>query len=384
MNPATKTPRIERLRVSNFRSIGEEQVLDLSPLTVIVGANGAGKSNLADVFSFVRDSLVLGLPAAIAGRGGIEAVRRRGTGQPNVLRISLEVQLSTGPATYELVVGDDSQYGAQVLWERATCGDPDRSHGFHVERGKWIGSNDGLDPRVSRATLTLPAIAGDERYSELYEALVRVVVYSVFPDALRAPQKHSAERPMSRRGENWLSVLDERSEPAWRAELLAGLTHLTGDIDNLQVQSAGGYYIARFHHRTNGHGSWFDAIQESDGTLRVAAILTALLQEPPLSLVGIEEPELAVHPGALPLLVDYLRQASLQSQVLITTHSPELLNCVDPREVRVVTRASAGTEVRRLADGQLGAVRDGLYRLGDLMLVEGLMQQEGPRGNDNP
>ena len=138
------------------------------------------------------------------------------------------------------------------------------------------------------------------------------------------------------------------------------------------MSKAASYLVARFRHGGNGQGKWFDAAQESDGTLRVAGILTALLQDPPLPLVGIEEPELTVHPGALPLLLDYLRQASDRSRVLLTTHSPELLNLVKADEVRVVARSNSGTRIGGMAEDQRDAVTRGLLRLGELMTTEGL------------
>jgi predicted ATPase len=89
-------------------------------------------------------------------------------------------------------------------------------------------------------------------------------------------------------------------------------------------------------------------------------------------VIGIEEPELTVHPGALPLLVDFLRQASEQSQVIITAHSPNLLDLLKEDEVRVVERREGVTTVGRMIQQQQGAVRDGLLKLGELMITEGL------------
>ena len=76
--------------------------------------------------------------------------------------------------------------------------------------------------------------------------------------------------------------------------------------------------------RTKDRPKWFESAQESDGTLRVAGIITALLQNPAPTLIGVEEPLLTVHVGAIPLLYDYLKQASWRCQVWVTTHSVEL------------------------------------------------------------
>lgn len=120
---------------------------------------------------------------------------------------------------------------------------------------------------------------------------------------------------------------------------------------------------------------WLDASQESDGTLRVAGIITALLQEPPVPVIGIEEPELTVHPGAIPLLFDFLKQASRRSQVLVTTHSPELLDHLEVDNVRVVLRGPEGTGVARISAEQREAVRNRLLSLGDVLRTEGLQPE---------
>jgi predicted ATPase len=117
-----------------------------------------------------------------------------------------------------------------------------------------------------------------------------------------------------------------------------------------------------------------DATEESDGTLRFIGIVTALLQEPPVPVLGIEEPELTVHPGAIPLLYDFLKEASRRSQVLVTTHSPELLDLVDPEEVRVVLRGREGTTIGPMSAVQREAVRGRLLTLGEVLRAEGLQQ----------
>lgn len=103
-----------------------------------------------------------------------------------------------------------------------------------------------------------------------------------------------------------------------------------------------------------------------------------------MPLVGIEEPELTVHPGAIGLVYDFLVQASKQSQVIVTTHSPELLDLVDVSSVRVVSRSSErGTTVAPLAASQRTAVRQGLLSLGEVLRTEGF-QQDLPNLDTKP
>ncbi len=204
-----------------------------------------------------------------------------------------------------------------------------------------------------------------------------MAVYSIFPDRLREPQKFDPTHPMSEHGENWVSILKEQPSGASKTELVAALAKLTGDVEDVRVEPVGGYLSVQFKHavKDTKRPKWFDSAQESDGTLRVAGIITALSQSPSLTLVGIEEPELTVHPGAIPMIFDFLQQASSRSQVLVTTHSPELLDLVDPDDVRVVERRQGVTTVGSLATRQIEAVRTRLMSLGELVRTEGAQQQ---------
>ena len=363
--------RITRIGVSNYRSVGRNQSASLGAMTVFVGPNGSGKSNVVDVLSFVHDAMHMGLSGAITGRGGIDAVRRWSAGRPYNVSITLDFELGSGSGSYAFEITGDRREEFRVKSETAEVSTDQGPAGFTVERGNWQGP-EGLEPRISDTSLALPAVAGDERFGRLFDLISRLAIYSIYPDTLRRPQTYSPDKPMHKHGDNWVSILRDQEPSTWKREVVAGLRRLTGDVRDIKVSKAASYLVAQFRHGGNGQGKWFDAGQESDGTLRVAGILTALLQDPPLPLVGIEEPELTVHPGALPLLMDYLRQASDRSQVLLTTHSPELLNLVKADEVRVVVRSNSGTRIGGMAEEQRDAVAKGLLRLGELMTTEGL------------
>ena len=155
---------------------------------------------------------------------------------------------------------------------------------------------------------------------------------------------------MTESGDNLSTILKKKHNKSWAPDLLTALGALTGDIDGLRVHQAGDFLITEFRHVVAGieerelrRTIWADAGRESTGTLRMAAIISALLQMPSLSLIGIEEPELNIHPGAIPLLYDYLDEATCRSQVVITTHSPELLALLDADDVRVVDRQNGVT-----------------------------------------
>jgi len=366
---------ITHLAISNYRSLGDGESLTLGPFTALVGRNGSGKSNVVDALSFLRDAMHHGLSGAIAHRHGIAAIRRFSSGRPFNVMLRVQVGLpERATASYGFELAGDSQAEYRVKWEEATVTRAGLVDRFRIDSGSWSGP-EGLRPQVTDTGLVLPSVGGDERFLALYSALKSMVIYSVFPDTLRQPQRYSSEKPMLRHGENWVSILQDQPEASWKPELVAALRKLSGDIEDVRVSKAAGFLVAEFLHDSGARKKWFGPEQESDGTLRVAGIISALLQQPALSVVGVEEPELTIHPGALPLLVDFLREASRRSQVVITTHSPELVDCLDAEELRVVERKDGVSTVKQLRESQKQSVKRGLLSLGELMVTEGLEQE---------
>jgi len=363
---------IGKIVVSNFRSLGRDIHIRPGRLSFLVGPNGSGKSNVLDSLSFVRDAVIQGLPAAITHRGGIDSVRRRSHGRPFDVHIELNLTLASGPAYYSFVITGDRLEEYRVKSENAAVQYQGDTCVFRRKGDEWSGPQ-GLAPRMDEQSLALTALGGAEQFKPLVDFLSGITIYSIFPDTLRGAQRFDSTRPMKAHGENWVSVLREMvKESDIKEDLVAGLKKLTGDIEDIQITSAAGHLIAEFKQQVKAKKEkrWFEASQQSDGTLRVAGLLTALLQKPPLPVIGVEEPELTVHPGVLPMLYDYLLQASEVSQVFVTTHSPIVLDVVDTERdvIMVVNRIDGKTDVRNLTKTQLTTVRKSLLSLGDLFV----------------
>jgi predicted ATPase len=371
---------IKRLRVSNYRSLAENMSVDLGPFTALVGPNGAGKSNVVDALRFVSDAMHMGLSGAISHRNGIGPVRRWSGGHPFNVSIGLDLVGEGGTfSQYSFELRGDSSEEYKVKLEEATVASEAGHFHFRIENGEWMDGPPGLKPPLDDKNLALPIIGGDARFQPLIQALQQMAVYSIFPDTLRAPQKYNPAKPMDRHGSNWASILKDQPQDSWKPELVSALKKLTGDTEDIKVYQAASYLVVQFRHSSlHRKLKWFDATQESDGTLRVAGIVTALLQEPPVPVIGIEEPELTVHPGAIPLLYDFLKQASRRSQVLVTTHSPELLDRMESEDVRVVLRGPEGTTVASMSSEQREAVRQGLLSLGEVLRTEGIKPEQLP------
>lgn len=368
---------LKRLQISGFRGIGARVDVTLGRFIALVGPNGAGKSSIVDALRLLGDAARLGLPAALDAQGGFGRLRRAdGLGGGDGIEIVLDLELPGADeghaevsASYGVRIVSVAEHRYQVDWEHARVGVEGNGPGFRVEGGRWSGPA-GTAPRIDPENLAIGLVGGDYRFRPLLEAIRGMEAYALSLESLRQLASHNRRGRMERHGLGWAGVLGEQEEDSWRAELTAVLWRLTGDIDDVRVERISGFPIAQCHHRSIDR--WIDAAQESDGTLRVAGIMTALLQRPSPTLIALEEPEMAIHPGVLELVLDALREASLRGQVIVTTHSPELVGLLDLDEVRVVTASRSGAQVTPVGARQRAIVIDSLYTLGELLRGEGL------------
>ena len=159
--------------------------------------------------------------------------------------------------------------------------------------------------------------------------------YNLNPDRIRDLQAPDAGEVLRRDGGNLASVLGrlERDSPSLKARIEEYLSKVVPGVRGVEAKAVGPKETIEFRQEVAGskHPWHFFAANMSDGTLRALGILVALLQSSNgqayrVPLVGIEEPEIALHPAAAGVLRDSLRDASRKTQVLVTSHSPDLLD----------------------------------------------------------
>lgn len=235
----------------------------------------------------------------------------------------------------------------------------------------------GLSPQVDEDTFVLSAIAGTEPFSYVRSALVNVGFCSIFPNTIREPQKPGGTESLEEHGSNLASIIRnmKKLNSNWFPDLKLALKKVVPDIKELKVQQVGSYLVIKLLHDGLSEDHWFDASQESDGTLRVLGLLTALYQDSPKSLLAVEEPELTIHPGALGVLSDILVEASNRSQLLLTTHSPDLISRLPVKSLRAVEKLDGITYINEIDETQRKAIEQRLFSAGDLLRLEGLSRQ---------
>nr|VFK29454.1 MAG: Predicted ATPase [Candidatus Kentron sp. MB]VFK74784.1 MAG: Predicted ATPase [Candidatus Kentron sp. MB] len=377
----TDSAFLTRVILRNYKSIANCDVR-LGPLTYLVGPNGSGKSNFLDALHFVRNALENSLENALNLRGGVSEVRRGSSGRPTHFGIRFEFRMRDGQlGYYAFQIGAVAEGLYEVQTEECTIGGKGKGPFFLVERGKVVETSEKTFPAVMPDRLALVNASGSPAFRPVFDALMAMGFYNLNPKLIRDHQKPQDGRILKSAGENIASVIGhlERTAPESKKIIEEYLQIVVPTIRGVRRERMGSMETLEFRENvawTNDPWS-FDAGNVSDGTLRALGILTALFQgnrDYAPSLIGIEEPETALHPGASGALREALQRASEKAQVLVTTHSPELLDDMDlPLESLFAVKADDGeTRLAPVDEGSKKALRERLFSAGELLRLNQL------------
>lgn len=372
---------IERVVLRNYKSIANCDIR-LGPLTYLVGANGAGKSNFIDALHLVSDALLGSLDNALNERSGLGEVRRRSSGHPNHFGIRLEFLLRNGQrGHYAFNVGAIAAGGYEVQAEECSIGGKARGPFFRLEKGRLRRTSETTFPAVTSDRLALVSASGLEAFRPVYDALVAMGFYNINPKLVRELQKPQDGRLMRPSGENIASVIGhlERNAPDSIALIREYLQSVVPMVHGVERTQLGPMESLSFRQDVAGsqHPWKFLAMNMSDGTLRALGVLTALFQgnrDHTPSLVGIEEPETALHPAASAALREALQRASEKTQVIVTSHSPDLLDdeSISADMVRAVVSEAGETKIASIDEASRTVLRDKLFSVGELLRLNQL------------
>jgi predicted ATPase len=365
--------RLRRVHIRNYKSISQVTV-ELGALTIFVGPNGAGKSNFMDALAFVSECLVDSVELAFKNRGGIGAVRRRSGGHPTHIGVRLTMDLSNSQvADYSFEIASEKGERFSVARERCFVQDfMGESYSFEVRHGEFVKEIPGIRSRVAADRLALFAASATVEFRPVYDFLAGMRFYSIVPSKLRELQTPDPGDLLKPDGSNAAAVLkriqDGDSDRYQR--ICSLLSTAVAGIQSARHRSVGQFETVEFRQDIGQKHPWtFAALNVSDGTLRMLGLLVAVYQLGPASVLGIEEPEATVHPAITEQILEVLMDASRLRQILITTHSPDLLDFkdVDDGQLRVVTNLHNATVISPLAETSRNAIREHLYTTGELL-----------------
>ena len=367
-------PCIKAVQIRNYKSLAQVRVTDLGPFTVLVGPNATGKSNFINALAFVKECLSSSIELAFRNRGGIGAVRRRSGGHPTHIEFRIYIELADGHyANYNFRIAARPTEKFVVAWERCQVQKlMQPEHVFEVQDGRFIKEIPGIRPKITGDRLALPVVSAIEEFRPIYDFLTSMRFYSIDPVQLRELQDSDPGDVLKRDGSNAAAVLKRISEQSnERYERICGLLpKVAYGIEGVHYKSVGKKETLEFKLDVGLEAPWsFDALNMSDGTLRVLGILLALYQPGNHTLVAIEEPEATLHPAAAEVIVQALADASQERQILITTHSPDIINSEYIKEsyLRAVSMEGGRTIISPLSQSTRDAILEGLYTPGELL-----------------
>jgi predicted ATPase len=396
-------PRIEYLKVQNYRALQALELDAITPLAVFLGPNGSGKSTIFDVFAFLSDCFSVGLRKAWDKRGRFRELRTRGQDGPIVIEIKYREAESISRITYHLAI-DEAPRGPYVAeewlaWRRGKqYGKPFRFLDYRQGQGRVISGEqpEANDERIDfplsspelLAVNTLGQLANHPRVAALRRFITSWHLSYLTADNTRGTPEAGPQEHLSQTGDNLANVIQYLKEQhADRLEeILKCLQQRVPRLDKVEAEMlADGRLLLQIKDAP------FDrpvlAKYASDGTLKMLAYLTVLHDPDPPQLIGIEEPENHLHPRLLPELAEECRTAASRTQLMVTTHSPYFVDGLQAKKLWVLYRDEQGfTQARRAADmlGILEFIESGaklghLWMEGHFEVGDPLTNSGGPR-----
>ena len=247
-----------------------------------------------------------------------------------------------------------------------------------VDSGKVVKSSVIVSPRALPDRLFLVAASGLPEFRSAYDALAAIRVHQINPTVISEMQKPDNDDFLNYNGSNLVSVFRKFSASDMQL-VINYLKNIVPDVFDVFPSSVGGVETLEFRvkSRINNISGYdqFLASSMSDGTLRALATLVAVFQKRPVSsLVGIEEPEIALHPAASAILLAAFREASQNTQILVSSHSPDLLDNpdIDPDSIFAVDKQDGITRISCLDEASQQTLRDKLFTPGELLRLNQL------------
>ncbi len=356
-----RTP-LKRITIQGFKSIRNLENFELRNLNVLIGANGVGKSNFLSLFH---------LMSAMTSRGGLKSSvlktyspdRYLFKGIKTTPKISIKTSFSCDVCCengydFDLMVNDECTYlligNEKVLY----CYFPCYSQPFETN----LGDNFSLDPLLLDRKDEPGHNGGKSVSSYVYEALSSWKIYHFHDTSPTSgmrrknqyiPQKSDAT--LDSKGDNiasFLYFLREKHPKIYR-KILKRVQLVLPFLEDFDVEPDSNDGIMLRWRQKNTENYEFIPGQLSDGGIRYVCLVTALLQPNLPSTLIIDEPELGLHPEAIRLLGELIKNVASRTQIIVATQSPLLLDAFEPEDVVVVSREEGESVFRRLDPEQL-------------------------------
>jgi predicted ATPase len=352
---------IDKITLKGFKSIRSLEDFPLRSLNILIGANGAGKSNFVSFFTFLREAVEGRLGVYVAKKGGADDHLFLG---PKVTK-QIYAYLHLGLSGYAISLEPTLRSSLIFTDERVRfAGDV---------KAPPVDASIGTGHYESKLREQRRGTANWIASRPVSESISRWVVYHFHDTSDEAPIRRTCSvrdhERLREEGENlaaFLLMLHDHHQNTY--EKIRDIVRLAApffDDFKFRPRPSNGDMTLQLEWTQKGSDYPFLVSQLSDGTLRFIALTTALLQPNPPSTILLDEPELGLHPYALTLLAELLKKAATNTQVIVSTQSASLLDNFEAEDVIVVEREDGASTFKRLSSAELEEwLKD--YSLGEL------------------
>lgn len=339
---------LDHITIQGFKSIASVEKLALRPINVVIGPNGSGKSNFVGVFAFLHAIREGRLRDYVTAAGGAEKVLHFGSKTTK----EIELQLSFHEEDrYELTLaptGDDGLFPSEEV-----------IYPWSKDQNPILGIGVNARDQGREAGISQP---GDGVQAQVGDHLRSWWLYHLNDTSSSSPIRKTARvddnrflRPDGSNLPAYLYFLRD-GHPASYDLIVRTVQRIAPFFDDFLLEplrlKPDDIKLEWRHKRSD---QYFDASSLSDGTLRFIALATLFLQPEKYrpSVILVDEPELGLHPYAIEMLAALVRQASVTTQVIVSTQSSLLLDHFEPADVLVANRVADGTQITRLESEHL-------------------------------
>jgi predicted ATPase len=377
---------LRKVILKGFKSI-KEMNLELRPLNVLIGENGAGKSNLVSFFKMLNEMMSGRLQQYIATSGRAHSLLHFGPKVTPEIEAELEFDVGNAVDIYKMrlthVAGDALAFAYEIL-EILQAGTPDRKAVFlgsgypetRIREDPMVGEYRG--PPIPESPSFQIRMSEDWKRAQqtgkvLRDLLNHCLVYHFHDTSPTARIRQACyirdNHTLWGDGGNVAPVLlrlQNYNNSAYR-QIVGTIRLIAPFFDDFVLEPGTGDKQIFLDWREVGSDQVFGPHQLSDGTLRAMCLITLLMQpEDQLpKVVVIDEPELGLHPYALNVVASLIKKASHHTQALVSTQSTSFIDHFDPEDVIVVNRKGKESEFSRLDPAKLEAWLDE-YSLGEV------------------
>ena len=357
---------LDKLTIKGFKSIRAIEDFELTNLNVLIGGNGAGKSNFIDFFRMLRAMMELPLPGLtsaslktyIADGGGSDDFLFNGPKITEQIEIETRFGLNgyrfklTPTADETFIINDEAMY-----YELGTA-------------GWWEMGSGQTTPELLRDKDKRGAAGRRNVATYVYNAISLWKIYHFHDTGKVAPMRrfetiddNTYLRFDAANIAPFLLDLRNNEESAYN-QIVDTIRLVTPFFDNFILKPNKNEKV-RLLWKQKGSDYPLKPHHLSDGTLRFICLTTALLQPDPPSTIIIDEPELGLHPYAIEILAELIEATSKKTQLIVSTQSPSLVDYFEPKDIIVVNRKEGASVFKRLNKDELSSWLED-YSLGEL------------------